>query len=243
VTSSTVLVHAFVRGGAVSEGWSLSSPLGHRDCYRIGFGELDAIVSDVVEGEEDTLFADPEETQEIALRHHDLLCELMNDVDLVPVQLGTVYSSLHSLKEALLSQKSELLAGLQRCADSAEFTVRVIRSRHTTKEATPKPASGRDYLRSRQRRAVARRGDQDQLTDLNAMVSGRLGAVARGLVQDQPNREQGVVSAYTLLSDKDLPGATVQALEDLSTQLSLQGYQFEVKGPWPPYRFSQGVPS
>ncbi|NRA29213.1 MAG: GvpL/GvpF family gas vesicle protein [Parvularculaceae bacterium] len=235
-----LLVHAFVRSGDLPPNWKAPSPLGDGDLSLVAGGGFDVLVSSVEPGASDSLFDDAERTQAAALAHHDLLCSLMEECDFLPVRLGIVYSSAETLERAVAEQKPLLDGAMALCSAAGEYTVKVSRRRAANAEKAARPVSGRDYLKARQRRAHQRRDDQVSSEQLGAALGDRLATLGRAVIADSVQNSPDAVAAFTMLSDRQLSTATLSGLELIRKEIDQQGYELQIRGPWPPYRFSQG---
>lgn len=238
--TSPMLVHAFVRKGTMPMTWQATSPIGDRRLHLVGAGDFDVLVTFLEEGEADRLFEDPEQTQTVALAHHDLLCALMDQFDFLPVRLGIVYSSHKALEEAVAQQKAVLHNAMALCTAAGEYTVKVLRAKPAPASTAPKPSSGRDYLKARQRRAHRRRDEQVSSEHLSSALGNSLVSISRAVAVDSVQSTPDYVAAFTMLSDRSLSSETIRELEKLQKAVSEQGCELQVRGPWPPYRFSQG---
>jgi gas vesicle protein GvpL/GvpF len=162
-----------------------------------------------------------EATPEALWRHEEVLEELMEERDLLPVRFGTVVRDEQAAAQAVAERHDELVAGLDRVRGAIEVAVRV-RARDPEPEPVGEPAGGRDYLRAKQRRTAAARRLHEPLAEL-----------ARDAVMQSGSE---LLRAAYLVNRADVERfvARVHALQEEHPELALI-----CTGPWPPYSFAE----
>lgn len=175
---------------------------GAADVYTVAHRRHAAVVSDV-----DTL--DPEETDENARAHDDVLRDVMTGDGgraVVPMQFGMVFESERALKNVLRNSRAELTGSLRQAAGREEVGVKVL----APEDGVPDPEAVRESV-------------EDRLAE-------HAEAVAPGeLFSDR------LLSNRSYLVDRERRDAfddAVDAVRDDHESLTVQ-----YSGPWAPYSF------
>jgi hypothetical protein len=159
-------------------------------------------------------------------RHEELIEDLMEERDLLPVRYGTLVADEPELARALAERRTELASRLDHVRGAVELAVRV--NLPDAPESPPptddrqRTQSGSDYIRAKSRRTAAVRGIHDQLASLARDSRLRLG----------PGSVRG---AYLVDREKVEPFvAATKRLQQSRPELDLL-----CTGPWPPYSFAE----
>ena len=83
------------------------------------------------------------------LFHNALLCTYAADEDVLPVRLGTVFSSREALRGGLSARHDDLRRGLSALKDSCEYVVRLVATANTRQGLNVRATSGRAFLSAR----------------------------------------------------------------------------------------------
>jgi hypothetical protein len=153
-------------------------------------------------------------------RREEVLEELMQERDLLPVRFGTVLADEEAAARALAERRDEFTAGLARVRGAVELALRVV---PREPEPPPSAATGREYLRAKVAKMETARRLHEPLT-----------AMSRESVS-QPGRE--LLRAAYLVDRAAVDGfvAAVQRMQRDHPELALL-----CTGPWPPYSFAGG---
>ncbi len=226
-------LHGFVS----PDGWSASqAPPVHR---AVVLDRLLALVSDATD-DLDT----PETAQAAALAHHALISTWHRQGAVLPVRLGTVFSSEAALQAALAPKAAPLRAALDALADKEEMVLTIVpaaRPESATAPAPPPPpaATGADWLRARK---AARDRGQARQTDRHETLAGLQAALRERDVQSlsAPAPRDGGARWHLLVPRGDSAGLDrwLAAKADL---FDAAGLDLTLDGPWPPYRFAADV--
>lgn len=180
----------------------------------------------------------PETAQMAALAHHALISTWHRRGPVLPVRLGTVFSSETALQAALAPKAAHLRAALDALADKEEMVLTVAPAARPVPVAAPasSTATGADWLRARKTardRGQARRTDrQETLAGLQAALRGR-GVLS--LAAPAP-RDGG--ARWHLLIARDGSAELDRWLAAQADLFDAAGLDLTLDGPWPPYRFA-----
>jgi hypothetical protein len=153
-------------------------------------------------------------------RHEEVLEELMEGRDLLPVRFGTRLADDGEAAAILVARRDEFAAGLDRVRGAVELALRVRADAEPTAPPMPEDAGGRAYLAAK----VARTRSGDAL-------HAPLAALAReSAIRPGPELLR---SAY--LVDRAAVTGFVAAVREL--QAAHPDLSLLCTGPWPPYSF------
>ena len=240
MSTEQILVHAIVSIEYKEDGQLWQSPVpGHRATLLSLGGSLSAVVTSLTAETAENLFEDPQQAEQVALQHHHLLCELMNTHDVLPVKLGTIYSSKSAAMTALEPMLPGFMRALERCADAAEYLLKVKRKATQEGEAAPAIRTGRDYLAARRKTISRRREQRDHVEELTAKLEQELSLIARTVATNRKPSDESLVCEFTFLAERTLSLRCTEQLEDLKGRSESMGLELTITGPWPVYSFSQ----
>jgi len=159
-------------------------------------------------------------TPEALWRHEELLEELMQECDLLPVRYGTVVPDEDAAARAVAERQEELSAALERVRGAVELALRVEpREPPGRVEAT----TGREYMRAK----AARLAEAHALHEpLSAIARAAVVKSGPELLRAAYLVERGSVDAFV---------GRVRELQRERPELPLL-----CTGPWPPYSFAEG---
>jgi hypothetical protein len=193
-------------------------------------GELQAIV-----GEHEA--PEPKVSPERVLAHHDVVARLRQGSQALPVQFGTVFSSVSAVQESLEERSEALADTMSRLAGTSEFGISVL---WDSKQAAPNselneaPVSGVEYMRQRL-------GEYQRQNDLRAKAEQVSEAIERSLGPYSRDWRLSVLPTDNM----PVRGSFLVAEREMDTfrreftQLcaDLSDLRFSLVGPWPPYSF------
>lgn len=175
---------------------------GASDIYTVAHRRHAVVVSDIDELE-------PEETDENARRHDDVLRDVMEGDGgrpVVPMRFGMVFDSKRELKNVLRNSRAEITGSLRDAEGRAEVGVKVI----APEEGIEDPEDVRESIESRLEEAAVDVSQGDLFSD--RLVSNRSYLVER--------------------ADREAFDDAVDAVRDAHDDLTVQ-----YSGPWAPYSF------
>lgn len=220
-------LHGFV----APDGWS-----GPPAAPASGAVALDRLIALVSEAAED--LDSPETAQAAALAHHALISAWHRQGTVLPVRLGTVFSSETALQAALAPKAAQLRAALDALSGKEEMVLTILPAAAPAPAAAPiaPAATGADWLRAR--KAVRDRGQARQ-TDRQQTLAGLQQALrSRGVPSlAAPAPRDGGLRWHLLIARDDRAGLDrwLAAQADL---FDAAGLDLTLDGPWPPYRFA-----
>lgn len=199
---------------------------------------LRAIVSRIPLEEANELFTDEVAAQELAVRHHDILVQVMHVTDVLPVRLGSVYSSEEAVRSLLRSEEAFFLNGLENVRGTAEYVLSIDRAVPVAEKTPSLPASGRSYLAARRARMQARRESRSASDVIVENIVSELSVLARSVARETARKDRpGEIARVAFLAGKVLDPRNVAHLEGISKTAEQSGFKISVTGPWPPYSF------
>jgi hypothetical protein len=173
---------------------------------------------------------------EAGVRHQRVVSAIAETSDLLPARFGTVFLNISSLEDDVRKRKKILTKDLRKIHGCEEWGVKVFGVQPKTQMPTTKPATGKDYLKTKA--ALLRRPttgisveDLENFSGVLRRISvetaegGRISEGQRGL--------QMQASFLLKRSDRKRLEAT---LKKYSRRWSESG-RIECTGPWPPYSF------
>lgn len=219
--------------GFVSQERGSAAPAAHR---MVALDRLMALVSDAPD-DLDT----PEVAQAAALAHHALISRWHRLGPVLPVRLGTVFSSETALQVALAPKAGRLRAALDALLGKEEMVLTISPSAPPARAAQlpPPAANGADWLRARK---AARDRGQARQTDRNDTLAGLQEALrSRGVPSlAAPAPRDGGARWHLLIARGDSAGLD-RWLAAQADRFDAAGLDLTLDGPWPPYRFAADV--
>lgn len=263
---TAVYVYGFVPAGEVS----ISAPGvdGTVDVKPLKLGAIAAVVSpialeEVVGPEAEDRMSDLEWVAPRALRHQQVVEELMRTSAVLPLTFGVVFSSEQALAEAVRTHEEHIAEFLDYAADKAEWAVKVYanprRQRAYVEQSKPfrdrlqrlPESPGARYLQEKrlereldalaanERREAAERVRESLATAAVAVRNLRIPS------RQFTGRDDEVVLNTAFLARADQIEGFLESVERLADEYRPRGLTVEATGPWPPYSFcpSLQVPS
>lgn len=186
---------------------------------------------------------DPKWLAEVATQHQDVLGQLIEDTDVLPLRLPAMYRDEVHLHQMLESESTLFQAALGAIHDHVEWGVQLLLTGEPEAAAPSRPSSGRDYLMQRANAAANRERDRGRRQTLVEDAYAALADGARQSVVNQPQdpalrgrHEPMLLNSAHLVCrrHKDIFFMTVA---EVAARLGPEGITVEVSGPWPPYNF------
>ena len=165
---------------------------------------------------------DQEVTPAALWRYEEVVEDLMESRDVLPVRFGTLVTDENAVVGAVAKRRSELVAGLDRVRGAVELAVRA-RDREAPSPPSAAP-SGSAYLRAKAARGDVARGLHERLAD-----PARASVVLAG---------SELLRAAYLVSRDDVGSFVALVAELQSDHAELD---IVCTGPWPAYSFAEGT--
>ncbi len=190
-----------------------------------------------------------------ALRHEQVIEEVMRYSPVLPARFGSLFSSVERLENLVESNMLAINRFLDHVADKEEWSVKGLVSKSEALDRifldklegviedfssfTP----GVRYFKERQLRSEAGKelsGTVKQTCDAVAtqLISLSTSAQKRKIINlsKDENDKQTVVN-WAFLVNHSIVGDFLTRIEDANGQYNRKGLFFECSGPWPPYSF------
>ncbi|WP_328529632.1 GvpL/GvpF family gas vesicle protein [Nocardioides sp. NBC_00368] len=243
----TTVVHAY---GLVHRPRTLPDHgIAEADLRTIGFHDLEVVVSDLAaesfgeaawaEHGEDTRWVTP-----VASAHHEVLQDLVDRGDVLPLQLPGIYRNDEALVAALESSRAHLEGVWRFLSGRVEWSLQVFPTSAPRKSEVPAPRSGREYLerrRSQQDERDEQRGRRERLlaNTHEALAREAVASVVRAPLDSAvTGREEPMLLNSAYLVPREKERRFLRVAEEHHNQLVVDaGMRVEVSGPWPPYSF------
>lgn len=245
----TTVVHAY---GLVPGGGPLSLPdrgIADSKVRTVAFDDVEIVVSDLpaesfgeaawAEHGEDTRWLTP-----VASAHHDVLQDLVEQGDLLPLPLPGIYPSDEALIAALESSRDHLEHAWRLVAGRVEWSLQIFPTSPPAAAEKPAPRSGREYLEQRRSQQDARNNERGRrevaVTQTHeALARGTAASVVRApLDAAVTGRDEPMLLNSAYLVARDEEQRFLGLAEELHDHLvATAGMRVEVTGPWPPYSF------
>ncbi len=190
-----------------------------------------------------------------AVRHAQVVAEVMKYSPVLPASFGTLFSSLEALGRLVQVNRAEIANFLASIEDKEEWAVKGFLSRSKAteaiasrslaeqREALKSMSQGLRYFKEKQIRAEAERRLNAWLKEVSSRVADALTGCSvkwrkRDIVHQtgEGSGEETVLNWAFLVKRSSLPafrGRITRANSDLRDQ----GLSFSSSGPWPPYSF------
>lgn len=198
---------------------------------RIVLAGLGALVS-----EADNDLDTPEQATAAALAHHALIAGWHRAGPVLPVRLGTLFSTEAALRNALSPRVNALGAALAKLSGMDEMVLS-FRTRVAQETPAPQtaPATGSDWLRARRAaRDRCRARGRDRAEMLGALHQA---LAARGLTPVELPPREGLACWRLLVARTDRAGLDAW-LAAQADDFDAAGLDVALDGPWPPYGFA-----
>ena len=190
-----------------------------------------------------------------ALRHEEVIQQVMQASPVLPLRFGCLFSSAERLEEVLRRERARVLAFIEKAAHEEEWSLQGMVELAACEEAMfaadPRSAklpasSGARYLMEQKLRKDASRAARAWLQETEAEIARALeGLVTARRSLRPPSRSARAPTLegafqWALLVPKGSEAELTRRLEPLAERLSARGLHLSARGPWPIYNF---VPS
>jgi hypothetical protein len=169
-------------------------------------------------------------TPEVLWRHEQVVEDLMEDRDLLPVRFGTRAPDEASVSRILEENYDRLIAGLEFVRGAVEISMRAYtRGEQPAASAPAEATTGTEYLRARARDVAARR-------EVVRAIHEPLATEARADTLRHTGAPEEILRAAYLVDRRRLSHFQdlVAAVQDANP-----GVRLVSTGPWPPYSFAE----
>ncbi|MDX8351419.1 GvpL/GvpF family gas vesicle protein [Cognatiyoonia sp. IB215182] len=179
-------------------------------------------------------FENPDDLADWATRHHGILLAYCAQGPVLPLAIGSVFSSEEALKAKLIERHAEHLRVLDMLSGIEEYTVQLF-PKDRIAAPSKAPLTGRRFLKARQ---VKRDQRRDLKTNQTAFACDLLAELQNmSLRPSTPDAKPGRLLNKTILIRKDTV-SKLQELAAVSDQLARDlSLELKITGPWPPYSF------
>lgn len=182
----------------------------------------------------------PEELAGWALAHNDILCAYCGDTDILPMRLGTLFSTDEAITEEIARTAETLGPKLAALRGLREYTVRLCIK--TSPTAAPSPvSSGRAHLLARKAHRDRRAHLGRDRKDFARHTFLELQTIARHVAPAQIPRPDHTLDCTALVHVDQRVNLSELAKTGHVAALPL-GLDLIISGPWPPYSFDLATP-
>lgn len=191
-----------------------------------------------------------------ALRHEQVVEEVMRTTPVLPVRFGVVFSSPEALAEAFRSHQQQIREFLDDIADKEEWAVKVYADARRLREHLEQEpefrqqlerlpqAPGARYLQEKRLRRALEERSHHEGSRLAARIREELAPLViavkplRLAERRVTGRQDDMVLNCALLAQSGQVERLNQRVQELADQYRQHGLTVETTGPWPPYNFS-----
>jgi len=190
-----------------------------------------------------------------ALRHEQVIEEVMQHSPVLPARFGTLFSSRDRLLKLMQNNYVKIDEFLTDTSDKEEWAVKCAFSRSDAKkrllseklavmsENLQAMSPGLRYFKERQIVAEVDKGLSRWLAGVCGAVEKELKALAadsakRSVIKALEDDTMEVMANWAFLVSGDAVQTLEATIERWNEELSEQGIVFKCSGPWPPYTFS-----
>ncbi len=166
-----------------------------------------------------------------AVLHHDwVICELFNEMTLLPLRFGTCFRNQQDLENHLDAYAQQYSETLQKLAGKVEFTLKLNPIPFSESNGTPTQQKGKAYfLAKKQRYQQQNQYKQQQQAELDRLQQ-QLRQTYSNVIHGEPQEK---TERFYLLVDNDHRFS--QQMQQW--EKDLQSWTMEVSEPLPPYHF------
>lgn len=264
---SALYAYAFIRAEDAAE-FSAPGIDGTADVTTIGLGEIAAVVSPLALEE----FQGPEAEAHLsdldwvaprALRHEDVIEEVMQSSPVLPLTFGVIFSSEKALADSVAPHQRRIAEFLDYIADKQEWAVKVYadsrevrgwveRSQASRERLDRLPSSpgARYFEEKRLERDLDRLAERER-RDMAEQIREELEPAAievkslRLSSREMTGRRDDMLLNSAFLEREEQVGAFLERVRRLAEEYRPRGLAIEASGPWPPFNFCpdlQGQP-
>jgi hypothetical protein len=193
-----------------------------------------------------------------ALRHEQVIEEVMRHSPVLPARFGTLFSSRESLLALVENNYAKIDQFLDYVKDKEEWAVKCLLSRSDAMQSVfAEQASDRQseldsmppglrYFKKRQMAAEAEKGLNRWLSEVCKGVAQQLASIAadsskRSISQALEDKGMEVVANWAFLINEDAVQNFETSIARINGPLKERGLFFKCSGPWPPYTFSPAL--
>lgn len=193
-----------------------------------------------------------------ALRHEQVIEEVMQNSPVLPARFGTLFSSRESLSALVENNYAKIDQFLDHIKDKEEWSVKCVLSRadamqgvlaEHVSERQAELASmppGLRYFKERQMTAEVEKGLSRWLTEVCKGVAQELRSLSvdsskRSIAQALEENNMEVVANWAFLINRDAVQDLKASIARTNGALKERGLLFKCSGPWPPYTFSPAL--
>jgi hypothetical protein len=189
----------------------------------------------------------------IAVRHEEVIEDVMRQSPVLPARLGTIFSSLERLEKLMQIHHRKILRFLDQVADKEEWSVKGFIDRKRAKKkiydetlaaVTKRFAQLSPGTRYFQEKQIQNKTDEQLKMRIKAVVKEigeSLKPYARDFYPRKPlscdAAEKDMITNWAYLIPRDsVEGFRLQLIQ-MNENHYHKGLFFELSGPWPPYSF------
>ncbi len=188
-----------------------------------------------------------------ALRHEEVIQQVMSASPVLPLRFGCLFSSADRLDALLQREQARISAFIEKAAREEEWSLQGMVDLAACEEAMlaadPRAAklpasSGARYLMEQKLRKDAARSARVWLQETEATIARALEGLvlARRSLRPPPrSKEEPTLEGafhWALLVPRDMEAELTRRLEPLAEPLSARGLRLSARGPWPIYSFA-----
>jgi hypothetical protein len=187
-----------------------------------------------------------------ALRHEEVIEQLMRASPVLPLRFGCLFSSEEQLLELLRSKRTRIAAFIEKVANEEEWSLKGSLDLRACEEAMfaadPRAATlptskGARYLMEQKLRKDAANAARMWVREAEAALAHALEGLVLARRSLRPTPRSAVEPAvegvfhWAILLPRGADAELTKRLEPLAEQLSARGLHVSARGPWPAYNF------
>jgi hypothetical protein len=173
---------------------------------------------------------------EAGVCHQRVVSAIAASADILPARFGTVFLDLSSLQADVRKRQKLLVSDLRKINGCEEWGVKVFGVKPAVKLPAKKPASGREYLKSKA--LLLRKPSPGVMVEGLQSFSSALRRISEEIAEGGriSGGQQGLQWQSSLLMKRGNQKKLEAALKKYSAKWS-DSARIECTGPWPPYSF------
>jgi hypothetical protein len=194
-----------------------------------------------------------------ARRHEEIVEAIMRHAPVLPVRMGTLFSSVHSLTSRMQHHHDAVARFLDEVTDRDEWVIKGIINMEKAKDAAIAAAifakaeqlhalsPGLRYLEEQRIRKAAEKEFRHWLGGILNSMNSELKSYATGLCErrlqtrDITGSDHEMVANWAFLVPRQNVRKLAARIDTINSAHESEGLFLELSGPWPPFSFSPAL--
>ncbi|MEM7621375.1 MAG: GvpL/GvpF family gas vesicle protein [Pseudomonadota bacterium] len=249
-----LVVHGICRNRALEASDLPQNAFGLASVLQVSYGSFIAICSEcpeIIHGPESisAIFEDPKRVMDIAVGHNNILSNIIQSYDILPLKLGTVCRSQAQVRQ-LLDQNTERFGMcLDHIANTIEFGIKIIETGQAKKTTSDKglqnsnaALTGQEYLHNQAKKLASKNHSVQSYKKFTSdLIQAMTFFVKETKILPMPKMSPAAQTRHifnaAFLVDRGNIEAFKGCVKSYSEMAEPQNLAMSLSGPWPAYNF------